>query len=460
MRLVWHPTAVAMLAAMIAVAAPAAAESAPNKEQTLTPDQTRALALAAHQQHKPELARDLALVLLQRDSNDSVALQVLAASYYALGQFDAAAAAGARAYRAAQNGRDSHDAAMIAAEAQFRRDRIGSARLWLRRAVQFAQTPQDRDMAVRAYQGLGARQKLKTNLSFGFSPSSNINGGSSSDTLVLFGIPFTLSGDARALSGYEADLGASVSYTISESQTHQTVIGANLETRVYKLSKNAKVQAPGAKASDYAFTAVEGFVTYRFGGPTTKGPTGLTLVVGHNWYGGTDLSDYLRGQVARDWQLSPSMGFELSGALERQWRKDSAARSATVQSVTAGLVQALKNGDRVTYSIGLRNTDALSSDTDHRAVYGNLGYNFGHPILGMVLSGSLGFENRDYPLSPYSPNGRQDHRLTAEISALLPKFAYMGFAPEVGLTATRNESNISLYRSSDIGISFNIRSTF
>lgn len=428
--------------------------------EELTPDQTRALAITAHNQHQPALARDLALVLLQRDPNDTVALQVLAASYFALGDFDHAADAGKRAYRAATTTQFSHDAAMIVAETQFKRGKVGNARLWLRRAAQYSQTPQERDLAIRAFQGIGAQQKLKTNLSFGISPSSNINGGSSSDTLVLFGIPFTLSGDAQALSGYEAHGGASLTYTLSENKRHMTVIGANVEARAYKLSNKAKLQAPAAQASDYAFGALEVFVTHRFAPEGATGPVALTLVAGHNWYGGDALSNYLRSEVSREWRLSPTLGMQLSGGLERQWRKDSDARSATVQTVGANFVQAMKNGDRLSYGLGLRNTDARSSDTRHRAVTANLGYALAKPIAGMALSGNISFEKRDYEFSFYSPDGRHDTSLNATISVVLPNLSYMGFAPQIDFTAAHTDSNVSLNQSSDFGIGLNLRSTF
>lgn len=452
--------AVGTAALLVCVAGHGVARAEPAAGMSLTPDQTRALAVAAHNQHQPALARDLALVLLERDPRDSLALQILAASYFALGDFDASAAAGRRAYGAAQSRQHSHDAAMIVAETQFRRGRIGAARLWLRRAVQYSQTPQERDLAIRAFQGIGTQQKLKSTLSFGVSPSSNINGGSSSDTLILFGIPFTLSGDAQALSGFEAHAGASLAYTLSESARHQTSIGANVESRAYALSDAAKAQAPTASAGDYAFTAIEAFVTHRFAPEGATGPVTLTFVAGHNWYGGDDLSDYLRTEAAREWRLSQSMGLQVSGALERQWRKDSATRSATVQSVNATLVQVLRNGDRLTYGLGARNTDAHATDTRHQAVTGSIGYAFGRPVLGVALSANLGIEARDYALSPYSPDGRHDLRVNGTLSVLLPKLSYLGFAPQIDLNATRTDSNISLYQSSDVGIGISFRSAF
>lgn len=444
----------------MAVAVAAAWVPVPSAAVEATPDQVRMLAVAAHNQRQPALARDLALVLLERDPGDSLALQILAASYFALGDLDASVAAGRSAFHAASTRQYRHDAAMIVAETQFRRGRVGAARLWLRRAVEYAQTPQERDLAIRAFQGIGARQRLKSTLSFGLSPSSNINGGSSSGTLILFGIPFTLSGDAQALSGFEASAGASLGYTLSEGARYQTTIGANVESRAYALSDAARAQAPSASAGDYAFTAVEAFVTHRFAPEGATGPVTLTFVAGHNWYGGDDLSDYLRAQASREWRLSQTTGLQVSGALERQWRQDSAARSATVQSVNATVVQVLRNGDRLTYGLGARNTDARASDTRHQAVSASLGYAFGKPVLGMALSASLGFEARDYALSPYSPDGRQDLRVSGTLSVLLPKLGYMGFAPQIDLNATRTGSNISLYQSSDVGISLTFRSTF
>jgi hypothetical protein len=429
--------------------------------EDLPPDQARGLMMAAHRGRNPVIARALAEVLLQRDPRDVQALQVLAASYYASGRPDLAVAAGRRAWAASGTSRQLRfDSAMIVAESQFSRKRIGASRFWLRRAAEYAPTAAGRDTAIRAFRGIAPQQRLRTRLDFGIAPNSNVNGGSSSDTLVLFGIPFTLSGDSQALSGIEYRSGLGLTYRLSEDRRHATDIGANLALREYSLTSEAEAQAPGAKGSDYAFAAAEVFVRYAFLPGQSTNPADVRLTLGHNWYGREDLSDYLRLDIGREWKTGERTAFRLGAGVERQERYDRDDRSATIATLSGEFRGSLATGNGYAFGLSLRDVDARAVDTEHDAAILSVSYGWTRPVLGAEVTASLSVERRDYPRSAFAAGGREDTRMTAGLSLFFREMDYLGFAPQIDLRASRNASNVSLYDSLDLGISLGLRSSF
>ena len=81
-------------------------------------------------------------------------------------------------------------------------------------------------------------------------------------------------------------------------------------------------------------------------------------------------------------------------------------------------------------------------------------------VLAIALGASLAFEGRDYDRAPFQTGGREDRRVTGEVSMTFLEAEYMGFNPTVNLRVSRNSSTVDLYDQRDIGVTVGIRSAF
>jgi tetratricopeptide (TPR) repeat protein len=201
-------------------------------------------------------AAQLAEVILAVKPNDLEALILRARAALALEDFETAKALSKRAYRATDNGAVKFSTARVAAVAHANAGEDTRAQLWLRRARQFAPDEERSNQVAQEFQVLARRNPWTTNLQFGITPSSNVNGGSTEDTLfsplvALFngtGIS-NISVDGRDLPGLEITGGLQSSYRLNASENSATFLsfGANVRRVVLQQSaideENAKERA-------------------------------------------------------------------------------------------------------------------------------------------------------------------------------------------------------------------------
>lgn len=405
-------------------------------------------------------AAEIAAALLGRDPDDVEALILQAQAERALEHFPAALAASARAWKLAATPAQSYAAAMVRAQALSSAGRRTEAQLWLRRAVQAAPDERTRAVAVRDFGYVRSRNPWIYEFSATFAPSSNVNNGSSAQTLTYLGLPFTLSGDARALSGYELAFGATARYRLRPTAYATTELRFSMVERHYLLSEEARRQAPDAHGSDYDFAAVEFGLSQRRRSDATPAVFNWGAVLGHNWYGGADLSSYLRlnGGVQRQFGAR-TLGFaDLN--VERQSRADDSVRSATVWGAMAGLQRNLGNGDRLTFRAEARDVKSRASEIDHDSLILRVSWDRAKPVAGVQIGLELMAQDDRYARSPYTFDGRHDITVSAGLSMVFTRIDYYGFSPRLDLQLSRTSSNVSLYERRDIGLTLGLRSAF
>lgn len=452
---------VSLLLAALVVATPLAA-------QTLSPDQMRSFGMQLLQHGESGRAVAVADALLARDPQDAVALIIKARAARDLGETGQARSSAKAAWSAAKTQDERFTAAMTRAQALSSSGRRTEAQFWLRRAIQSAPSDAAKRLALRDFRYVRHRNPLSLSFSFAVAPSSNVNSGSKHDNLGGF-----LGSDVlrQALSGWTAEGSVSGSYRLSaegsESQTHLRFAAQRREVR---LSSDARgrikawqdsLEEIGLRAdadTNYDYGALEIGLGHqrRFGDIGTSG----AVTLGHNWYGGASLSDYVKldlmaqKPIARDWLLFGG----LEG--EHQSRKDGPGRDANILSTTLGAVTQLTSGDRLRFAVGHRSTASDSVSIRHDAAIMRLGWEKGTPVAGLGLQAALTGEWRDYDASAVAAGGRRDQRLTAQLSVTLEKFDYMGFAPTISLQASRFRSNVRAYDGGDVGMLVGFRSLF
>ena len=439
--------------------------------QDLSPAQMRALGFELLQVGDPARALAVAEALIGRDGQDSVALILRARALRDLGRDDEARAAARLAWKAAPaEGSERFGAALTMAQALSSSGRRGQAQLWLRRAAEAAPDPQARAVAMRDFRYVRSRNPLRLSFGFGIAPSSNVNNGSQHSDIEGFGLSGTLSPDAQALSGWAATASLSARYRLAETPGHSTWARLSFTRREVRLSQEARAAIEAWRSAqaalgntvtprtDFDFAAVEaGLVHNRRG---QKGVLSFGLTAGHNWFGGQDMSDYLKLDLSGERGLGDGQAIFASVSAERQWRLDAPNRDADLLTLTGGFARRLASGDRLIASLGGRTVASAAPDVRHEALIARLNWEKAEPVAGVRVEAQLSAERRRYGRSFLAPAGRRDLRLDAEVTLTFERFDYMGFAPTLDLRASRFRSNIKVHDGKDVGISLGFRSVF
>ncbi|MDZ4135881.1 MAG: hypothetical protein U1D06_09870, partial [Paracoccaceae bacterium] len=331
---------------------------------------------------------------------------------------------GKRAYGAARTPAQRYEAATLVAQAMATKGQHTGAKFWLRRAAQNAPTERYRKAAEQNHRIVARNAPLAFRFTVSVSPTSNVNNGSRHDTILIFGLPFTLSGASQALSGTEAIFGISGDYRIAATARSTTELRFGAVSRLVTLSDKAKVLAPEVRAGDFTFTAVETGIAHRF--RTGAAPLVWTMgaTAGHSWYGGRDLADYLRLDAGSELALAPTRSLKFSASAARQWRQDLATRSADVLSLGADVGQVLANGDRLTLGVSLSDTASQAPDIDHTALRAQFDWRQGQSVAGIRLGANFSAQSARYGVVALAPQGRNDLRLGAEVSATFENLDY------------------------------------
>jgi hypothetical protein len=446
----------AAAATALLVAGPAAAQV------QISVEEARGLAATLAAQGQREAAASVAASLLEADPNDASAWVVIARIRRAEGDIPGALQAARRANANADTDDERYAAAVELAAGNFIEDRGLIAQFWLRRAAQVAPTEELRAAAVENFRAVRAQTPWSYSIGFSVVPSSNVNNGSTAETIEIAGLPFVLSGDARALSGLEITLSGSVRYRFEGFDGQPATLYAGAAFQRVVLSDEAKEQAPEAEAADYAFDAFEVGYSQVVSSWDEDVVIRLDGIVGRNRYGGEPLSNYVRGGVVTNWAIGDRSLATLSASLERQVRFDEGDRSAWVTRLDARRIWQVNDaGDIFGIGGGVRRARSDSIEIENDAVQFSVDYTWDEPVIGPATLGlGLDLEYRDYPASPYTSDGRQDTyvALTATIGA--PGWNFYGFGPTMTIEASRTESNVSLYDARDLGVRFGITSVF
>lgn len=421
--------------------------------------EARQLAVGLLQAGQAQAAREVARVLLERDPEDVTALLVLARAERDLGAFGAAQAAGRRAYRLAEPGNARFSAAMATAQALSSEGRRTAAQLWLRRAAEAAPDDLRRAAAIRDFTYVRSRNPLTLQFGFGVAPSSNVNGGPTTNTLVLGEFEF-VDPDAVPLSGLVTTLDVGVGYIVDLSAEQTLSFGLRGRTQQVTLSETAKDRVPDAEGSDYAQDALSARIGWTVVPAGGKGRTMIDLEIGREWSGREPLADRVELSLRHERLLSPTdrLGLALTG--EQTTRLDAALRSSDGTRVEIDWTHVLPSKDRTGLSMALGRVTSDAASIAHRSVDVRFSYARAEPFLGMALAGyvKIGARQDERPL--YSVEPREDTSVELGITATMLKLDYLGFAPEVGLVRNRTWSSVSVNDTEETQLRLGIRSSF
>ncbi|MEW9918877.1 hypothetical protein AB2B41_04650 [Marimonas sp. MJW-29] len=435
-------------------------------QTTLAPDELRAAATVALRGSDAPTARAYAEALVARDPDDLNAHLILARAARDMGDIPPAREAARAAWHLADTDAERYSAALITAQVLSSDGKRTRAQLWLRRAAQYAPNDLLRERAKRDFRYVRMRNPWQTDLTFTFAPNSNINNGSARDrsrlnyviSELLFGEPieFDLDDAAQAISGIE--IGGSMRTRYRFHQTPDTAHDAKLSLSYRTFQITDDLADDSITGSDFAFGALAAGYGYRRLNLERKGEFAFDVEGGQTWYSGSRYASYLRGQAQQSWQVSPSQKFRFGGELERQWGQ--ATPDLDTVELSASVTQGFASGNSGYLGIFAKATTSPDPTSEYTEVTLRTGLALSKPIFGASVQFGLGASWRDYDISRDSPDGRQDNRIFADVTATFTQIDYYGFNPSVTLSASSTDSNIGLYDVNRVGLNIGIRSSF
>lgn len=439
---------------------------APAEDIALSLDQARELAVHALNSGDPGLAMQVAKGLLQADPKDPFAHYVIAAAYARTGQADAGRQSAARAYRYSEPGVERFRSAQMAARMAYAGNHPTLAQVWLRRSAMHAPDDDAEAVVARDYRMLRRQNPWAFRLRVDLRPSSNVNKGADSALQIIDGVPVTgwLSGSAQALSGLIGSVDLSTTYRLRGDADSVTTIGGRLYVQRVALSDAAKSKAPLAANSDFASTFAELSLRHAFA-VGDSGTAAVDLAAGESWWGGDRSFSYARITGERSWLLRGDAVLVAHALVEDRFRAQYSVNDARVLGVGAELSQPLRNGDRLTWTLALRDTDAQHPNGTSSTASLRIGYAFGKPVGPVRLSGGVVLGYTDYPTFWSAgfipvPGGRQDRSVYGDLNLFFPDMDYAGFAPMLRLRAGRKTSNDSRYSMREVTVSMTVESKF
>ncbi len=416
----------------------------------------------AKAQRQREDAAWAAAALLQDDPNNSTAWVVVARTRLAAGDVKGALEAARYANAYADSEEEIFAAALELAAANVLLERRIYAQFWLRRAAQVSPTEQLKKNTIQNFRAVRAQTPWQFIFSSSLMPSSNVNNGSGSEAIKIFGLPFILSGDAQALSGLESTFSSTARYQFTGFGNRPAMLSFSNAHKRVALSSKARKQAPEALGRDYAFDVFEVGYSQVVSNWKQTSILRLNTLLGHNRYGSDALTNYAKVGLQAQWPVNARSLTAVAGSIERQYRFDDDTRSAWVASGNVKKIwQVGSRGDVLGLTLGIQQTSSESIEVDKRAALLSFDYRAAEPVLGaIILSASINAEWWIYDASPYSANGRQDRRGNLSLTLEVPEWNYYGFAPALTFEASQTSSNVNLYDAEDIGVRISIGSIF
>jgi hypothetical protein len=429
------------------------AQAAATAPHVLSPERMRIVAAQTLRAGDTSMARIFAKALLKRDSKDTQARLILAKAEAMDGDTVAAMADAKRAHIDASDDDAKYYSARQVAHLLHKDGKHTRAGWWLRRSYQFAPDDAAATRSQRDFQIVKAANPLQVKLAFATSPSSNVNNGSSADTIEIFGLPFELSPDAQALSGWVTTLGVKADYRLQNGM----IAGVSFETSDKRLSAEAMAAAPGAEGSDYDTT----LLAFRLGKSfdLADGKVFGEASIGQSWFGGSKLSHFAK--LSAYWQrpLDERSKIGFGATVEHSMPDRAGGATSTTFGATANWTRHLDAGV-LSLNSGLATTRADLDDSENTVLQLGARWSPKDKILGGNASVYGKLEYRDFPTSALDADGRQDTGVTIGASLHLTQYDYMGFSPTIGVEARHIASNVSLYDREEYGLSIGIKSAF
>jgi hypothetical protein len=454
------------------------------------------------------LAEAVALTdaLIARDPSDSTALILRARVALATGDSQGAIALASRAFRASERDDARYAAARIAARGHAALRQDTRAQWWLRRAGNVAPDEAAERSVAAEFRALRQRNPLAISLQFGISPSSNVNGGSDNDVIIIGDFTLENSPDARPLSGLQFEGGVNLSYRLNQTERSATLLDLSIQGRTYALSEESKRRIreyrqdaidsgkpkdqipPLVRGSDFSDVVASIGFSHRWLPENARGPWSLSGTLGQTWYDGAPYVSFSQLALSKTTRFEGGRRLDLSGFFERQDRPyelrfpkepppEPGQRVVFETVKREGQLFALGGRGRLSWTRPDRNEISVTAgfrdtlndiedltDVAFDSVSVGATYQFAEPVFSVKLGFGADLEYRFFARTKLVDTdafgSREDWRGNLRLIVGLPQYSYYGFEPQVIFRASRTASNAPRIDSRSLSIDFGIVSSF
>jgi Surface lipoprotein assembly modifier len=434
----------------------------------LSPDQLKAAAIQDLRFGQPQRALAYSDALLHRDKTDVMSHLIRARALRDLQHYGEARTAAKTAWALSDSAAERYSSSRTMAQILSSQGHRTRAQWWLRRAVEHAPDERTARQAIGDFRYVKARNPWLARISFSITPDSNINNGSSerssflnyrlSEIIVGQPVDYQLPGTARALSGIEYSLGLTTRYRFAESRTQAHDIIFTADVRHYTLSSNAKALAPDAEGNDFAFASYTLGYGHKRINLDRRGELRAVFDIGQSWYGGDEYARFARLSLGQSYKLHSGNRVNLRISGEKQ---DGITRSdSDTVRTDFSYTHRLQNGALLWTNVtGAFATSPLALDEFHELGL-RAQLTLPKKVAGATMHLGLWARKRSYDFSPHHRDGRREDRVQADLTMVFNKVDYYGFNPTMRVTASKTDSNISLYDAKRFGVNFGIQSAF
>jgi hypothetical protein len=431
-------------------------------------DRAGAVAAQALVAGQTELALQIAEAVLAQRPDDRDALVLVAAAAPRVGDPTKGRLAGVRAWAVSGTDAQKYEAARLTALAAANEERFTLSTFWLRRALTVAPNDTERDQTLRDARVVSQRNPWSTQLSFSLSPSSNLNGGAETDTLVVDGVETggQFSEDSQALAGWRATLGFGTTYRLHQNAKSRTTVGLQHQSSRVKVTDDTNIP-------DDSFDSTATTLSLRYdralevGTITAHGSRSKYDYRDYSTFTDTSVGEFYRiNRAGLSGQFPVNDRASLSLSFDREWITYSIASIGDVERniISAGASYRLGNGDqlRTTFS----RTESTGETANYTSSQKGLGFSYGwaDPIGPISLSAGANLSWIDYPDFRLAfaniQDGRQDRSVSLFANVGFPQASYAGFTPGLRIDASRTNSNVSRYDRKTLSAGLTITSQF
>lgn len=423
-------------------------------------------ALVANQ---PQETVRLATQMLDAQPDSFAAMYLLALAQADLGDLQAAADIGARAYAVATTEDTRFQAARFVAGMRFRAGQYTRSEFWLRRAANHAQSEAELRSIAEAYVASTDANPLSVRITASAAPTDNINNGSDDGILTLesIGLTFILPEDRRSLSGVAFSASTDLRYRIAQSPQQSTSLIGAVSGETYALSSEAKDLLAGSPSpqvraidgKDFANVTASVGIEQSQNNISPLGPVRFGAYLGTYWEGGERLVNFRDLSIEQIIPIDRDTSFRIRGFMRDQQTLTPALVDSQLYDVTGTYDRRLFNDDQLQLSLRARRNEAgVESSFDEYEL--GVGYAVAQPVFGVQLSTSLQLGYRSYEEFATTLDGREDRFVSASATATFQRISYFGFSPNIALTSARTVSTAEENTTSSVQLRFGVTSNF
>ena len=276
------------------------------------------------------------------------------------------------------------------------------------------------------------RQQKDWSYSFGvaIAPDSNINNGSSAGEVLIFGLPFELSGDSRQRSGVGLAVDASVEFAPRLSGSSRLRLGASLQRREHKgedfddttLAVHA---GPRIVAGRWDLSLLGSGFRRSFGGRVLNQGYGVRGEATH----------YMGPRTAA------SLGLSAHRIAYPDYRHQDGWALSAIAGATRALTPASSVNGRISVGRKTAGTPELASWSGSLAVGYYRDLPGGFSVYAEPSYAIARYDAED----PFFAERRKDRTLELRLALLNRRIVLSRFTPRIGVTFARRNSNIDIY---------------